>query len=209
MKLNELGFIVTEPSPNWRIAVGALLTRTEVAREYGGAIYSGIQPSSTSSNVMLYSDPAEGEQHGYVDGWSQRETGVFEYTGAGQFGDQELAGANAAILNHRRDGRVLRLFFTQAGSAGPGGKVQQYVGAFRLDPDAPLRWMSAADSSGSPRKVVVFRLLPDEVVAGYPRTPVAQPSVGVRRQPTPERALNICPTCQLELPRTGVCDNCS
>lgn len=207
-KLNELGFVVTAPSLGWSIAIGALVTRGEVAQEYGGSIYSGIEPSSTSLNVMLYSDPAAGEEHGYYDGWVGGQPGAFEYTGSGQVGDHKLTGSNKRVLEHAQDGSVLRLFFTLPGPAKPGGRVQRYVGAFRVDPEFPLRWTTGPDRDGAGRKVVVFRLLPDEVVGGYPQDPVAQPTVGARQQPAPEREDNFCPTCFLALPATGQCDNC-
>ena len=158
---------------------------------------------------MVYSDPSQGEQYGYqYDEWLDDESGTFLYTGEGRVGDQTLSDGNRAILEHVRDGRVLRVFFTLAGSAQPGGKLQRYVGAFRVDPKAPYEWRTAPDTEGNARKVVVFRLLPDEV-EGYPARPVAQPTVPVgRKQAKPERPVNICPSCTMELPVTGVCDFC-
>lgn len=41
----------------------------------------GIGPSRSSPNVLLFADPATGEQHGYVDDW--QEDGCFHYTGEG------------------------------------------------------------------------------------------------------------------------------
>lgn len=208
-KLNQLGFIVTRPAPTWRIPIGRVTTRSDVKAEYGGSIYGGIEPSNTSPNVMVYSDPSEGEQHGYqFDGWVDGEPGVFLYTGEGRYGDQQLTEGNRAILEHERDERVLRLFFTLEGPSQPGGKLQRYVGAFRVDPQSPYEWRTAPDSDGTLRKVVVFRLVADEV-DGYPAVPMAHPALAVgRRQAPPEREVNVCPTHFIQLSVTGECDMC-
>ncbi len=72
----------------------------------------------------MFTDPVAGERHGYFDGW--RDDGYFHYTGEGQRGDQGMMSGNAAILNHARDGRSLRLFM------GARGTVR-YVGEFEVD----------------------------------------------------------------------------
>jgi hypothetical protein len=209
-KLNELGFVVTRPADGWTIAIGQVTTRAEIHAKYGGATFGGIEPTASTPNVMIYSDPSEGEQYGYqFDGWVDGEPGVFTYTGEGRIGDQKLTDGNRAILEHARHGRVLRLFITLDRSHRQGGKRQRYAGAFRVDPDDPFEWRRAPDHEGNDRKVVVFRLLPDEV-DGYPADPLAQPgvSIGTRRHLKPAHQPVVCPTHFLELSVTGECDLC-
>jgi hypothetical protein len=64
--------IVLDWSPaEWDLPIGALLSRAERKARFGGAMYGGIEPSSSSPNVFLYSDPARGEAYGYnYDGWT-------------------------------------------------------------------------------------------------------------------------------------------
>jgi len=140
-KLNELGFVVTRPAAGWTIPIGRITTRAEIHGQYGGATYGGIEPSATTPNVMIYSDPSEGEQYGYqFDGWVVGEPGAFTYTGEGRVGDQTLGDGNRAVLDHARDGRSIRLFITLDKSSRPGGKRQRYAGAFKVDSDAPIEW---------------------------------------------------------------------
>jgi hypothetical protein len=47
---------VTVSTAQWDIEPGTIVTRTAVAERYGGATQGGIQPSSTTPNVMIYSD---------------------------------------------------------------------------------------------------------------------------------------------------------
>jgi hypothetical protein len=122
---------------DWDLRPGATTPRVEVHSRYGGSGRGGISPSKTTPNVFIFSDPARGEQHGYIDAW--RDDGLFHYTGEGQRGDQQMRAGNKAILRHREDDRALRVFH------GVGGEVT-YQGRFELatDPawystDAPER----------------------------------------------------------------------
>jgi hypothetical protein len=102
--------------------------------------------------VLIFTDPASGERHGYFD--RRREDGVFYYTGRGQRGDQVFESGNLAILNHGEDGRALRVF------EGAGGTVT-YVGRFELADDQPWIYERAPATAGGPdRQVIVFRLVP-------------------------------------------------
>lgn len=146
----------------WDLQPGSITTRAQVAARYGGATQGGIQPSTQSPNVMVYTDPRAGRQHGYnFDGWSQ-DRSAFYYTGEGQTDDQRMIAGNRAILEHAADGRVLRLFEAVGPAIGRGGKPQRYLGAFRVDPAAPFRREDAPDRTGALRSVLVFRLLPME-----------------------------------------------
>jgi hypothetical protein len=147
-------------SASWGINVGQLTTRIEVARTYGGSRFGGIQPCRESPNIMIYTDPEEGEQHGYIfDGWDPEDPSVFYYSGEGQTGDQRITKGNKAIAEHLVDGRALRVFEVASGDQ-PGGKLQRYVGEFVLDDIEPYRFEWAEDSSDprGQRRIVVFKL---------------------------------------------------
>ncbi len=123
---------------DWDIAPGTVTTRREVQQRYGGSMQGGIQPSATSSNVMIYSDPGRGQSLGYnFDGWAQHEPAYY-YTGEGQIGDQEVRAGNRAIVEHAATGRTLRVFEAASGKQS-GGVLQTYVGAFAVDPADPYR----------------------------------------------------------------------
>ncbi|MBD3923291.1 hypothetical protein IEZ26_01550 [Nocardioides cavernae] len=206
-KLTGLGFYVTQPDRRWTTPIGAVMTKAEITSLYGGSIYGGIEPSNTSPNVMLYTDPSEGVSHGYkFDEWAVGEPGVFYYTGEGRFGDQELTHGNRAILEHDDSGRVLRLWAAVDGKQQPGGKLHRYVGAFAVDPEAPYVREDAPDTAGDLRKVLVFRLLAAEVL-GYPQRPVAQPSL-VRASASSTKPIELCDVHFLQKSVTGVCPMC-
>ena len=100
---------------------------------------------------MLFSDPFVGKEHGYLDRWESDD--VFLYCGEGQQGDQTLDQGNGAILNHRREGRTLRVF------EGSSGTVT-YAGEFEIAHGQPYLWERAPASGGGPmRRVVMFRLV--------------------------------------------------
>jgi hypothetical protein len=136
----------------WDISVGQTLTRREVQQRYGGAPFGGIEPSRSSPNVLLFTDPATGERHGYFDGWADDD--CFHYTGEGQHGDQRFREGNKAIRDHATDGRSLRLFRANRSRV-------TYLGAFTPDSEQPY-YATDASQSGSeePRTVIVFRLRP-------------------------------------------------
>jgi hypothetical protein len=206
-KLTELGFYVTQPDRRWTTAIGAVMTKTEITSVYGGSIYGGIEPSNTSPNVMLYTDPSEGVAHGYkFDEWAVGEPGVFYYTGEGRFGDQELTHGNRAILDHGESGRLLRLWAAIDGKQQPGGKLHRYVGAFLVDPETPYSRKDAPDAAGDIRKVFVFRLVAAETL-GYPERPVAQPSL-VKASASSTSPVELCDVHFLQKSVTGVCPMC-
>jgi hypothetical protein len=112
----------------WTLSPGEAIRRVDLHAAYGGRRQGGIAPSARTPNVLIFSDPASGEQHGYFDGW--HDDGFFHYTGEGQRGDQQMRAGNAAILNHVRDGRALRVF------DGAGGVVT-YMDEFERADDDP------------------------------------------------------------------------
>lgn len=153
--------ILLDRSPeDWDLSVGALLTRSERSARFGGALYGGIEPSGSSPNVFLYSDPSRGEAYGYnYDGWAD-DGRLFLYTGEGREGDQPMSHGNRAILQHREQRRALRLFVADGQVAGTGQRQQRYVGEFELDQKKPYLSEDALDENAEDRTVFVFRLRP-------------------------------------------------
>jgi hypothetical protein len=140
--------------PEWTLLPGDKVERKQLHNQFGGRRQGGIGPSSSSPNVFLFTDPATGEQHGYVDNW--QEDGCFHYTGEGQRGDQEMKSGNAAIIRHVEEHRV-RLF------RGSGGDVE-YVDEFTVASDKPFYTTDAPETGGGPiRSVIVFRLRPKTI----------------------------------------------
>lgn len=142
----------------WDIEVGQKVTRQEVMDAYGATIQGGIQASRKTPNIMLYTDLSLAEKHGYTfDGWSVAEDSVFYYSGQGPHGDQSFSSGNKAILNHKDDGRALRVF-ELAERQSKGGNLHEYLGEFELDSDEPYRWEQTPDTDGELRKIIVFKL---------------------------------------------------
>jgi hypothetical protein len=152
----------------WTLRPGDRIRRTEVHTRYGGSGQSGISPSRTTPNILVFTDPRSGERHGYFDQWATDDS--FHYTGEGQRGDQTMTRGNLAILSHRADGRALRVF------QGASGTVQ-YVGQFVLDELEPFTIKTAPSTNdGPPRQVIRFHLLPiDRAVTTAERGSLGRP----------------------------------
>lgn len=166
--LKRLGFTVRRTkavdrqsgeSSSWTIEPGAIVTCAEISAQYGGAVFGGIQPSTRTPNVFVYSDPETSADIYPYDGWSEDQT-VFLYTGEGQQGDQQLTKGNKAILQHRSDGRTLRVFAAEGHLDGTSTRTHRYLGAFEVDDRLPYVRQPAADTDGEERSVIVFRLRP-------------------------------------------------
>lgn len=155
----------------WALVPGGKIKRTELHRLFGGSGQNGISPSTRTLNVLIFSDPASGEQHGYFDRWND---GCFHYTGEGKYGDQRMIGGNRAILNSAQEGRRLRVF------KGAGGIVE-YQGQFTLDPERSWFETDAPETGGGQiRSVIVFRLTPVDTAPQSPSgLPSAPPTVAV------------------------------
>jgi hypothetical protein len=137
---------------DWVLRPGTTIQRTDIHARYGGNPQAGFCPSRRTRNVLIFSDPAAGEQHGYFDRWM--DDGCFHYTGEGQHGDQRMDKGNAAILHHKAEHRALRLF------EGTGGGVE-YMGEFEVDAKNSWYQSDAPETGGGPiRAVIVFRLRP-------------------------------------------------
>ncbi|XRQ09238.1 restriction endonuclease [Actinomadura welshii] len=157
----------------WTIRPGDMVVRRELHERYGGRRQGGVGPSRVTPNVLLFTDPLKGHQHGYYDGWGDDD--CYHYTGEGQIGDQKMVQGNLAILNHRVDGRALRLF-----RAVPAG--MEYLGEFEVDPDQPYYLTDAPETGDGPiRSVIMFRLRPAGEVkragARIPKTPTSKASI--------------------------------
>ena len=51
---------------DWTLRPGEAVSRSDVHDRYGGVRQGGISPSSTSPNVLLFTDDAANRQHGYL-----------------------------------------------------------------------------------------------------------------------------------------------
>src|SRR5205823_8820066 len=92
------------PPVAWDLSPGDPIKRTLLHERFGGSGRGGMAPSASTPNVLIFSDPEVGNQHGYYDGWVGD---VFHYTGWGQRGDQEMTHGNRAVLNHVKEGRAV------------------------------------------------------------------------------------------------------
>ncbi|MGW4520110.1 hypothetical protein [Amycolatopsis sp. NPDC004378] len=143
----------------------AIYTRDQVKALMGGSEQGGIVPSTSSNSILIYSDNEAGKRYGYVDGWLDEDDAngaIFEYTGAGNDGDQTFDGyggaKNKAVLNHAVAGRALHVFKAAGKVPKTGTKTHRYVGEMALDRDRPYYVRQSPDKAGKPRKVIVFRL---------------------------------------------------
>ncbi|NUW37134.1 restriction endonuclease [Nonomuraea sp. SMC257] len=137
-------------APVWTLKPGEQIERKQLHATYGGRTQAGIAPSSLTPNVFLFTNLVESERQGYFDGWMP--DGLFHFTGEGQYGDQRMMSGNASILNHKAEGRALRVFLVAS-------RALTYVGEFELDDTEPYYEIDAPDAKGGRlRKVIVFRL---------------------------------------------------
>ena len=134
----------------WNLRAGDTIARTELHNLYGGIRQGGISPSRRSPNIFLFTDAKSNQEHGYEDDYWISDS-EFIYCGQGQRGDQSLTGRNAQVLQHRQDGRALRLFQGVRG-------VVRYVGQFEISKDRPYAIMGKGRDNES-REVVMFRLI--------------------------------------------------
>lgn len=144
--------------PDWDIAVGETLPRSELHDRWGGGRQGGIEAAVKAHSVFLFTKPSVGESYGYnYDGW--HKDGAYNHTGDGQVGDQSPdKGGNRDLLNAPNQRRAIRLFRSQ-------DKNTTYIGQFQLA-DPLWYWADAPDRYKEMRKVLVFRLTPVETIAG-------------------------------------------
>ena len=136
-------------------------------------------PSRTSDYVMVFSDITEGAHFGYAqhDGVTDAGEG-FDYTGAGQVGDQEFLRGNRTLVNHAEENKRLQLFVAAGTLPGSGRKQQEYVGEYRVRQDdrGPFHYARAVDSRGQDRTVIVFHLERLSSGTAPVRVPRSQPA---------------------------------
>ncbi|PRX52610.1 hypothetical protein B0I32_1317 [Nonomuraea fuscirosea] len=181
--------LVTKDSDQWQLEPGHKIRRVELHERYGGSGQGGISPSRSTPNILIFTDPSSGHEHGYYDEWA--EDGTFHYTGEGQAGDQAFVRGNKAIRDHVQDGRALRLF------EGSRGEVR-YVGEFVLDPTTPWSYGRAPETGGGPeRQVIRFHMLRIGTPVLRPEVPVGvgyreadEDVVPVPTTPVPNTELN-------------------
>jgi hypothetical protein len=150
------------PSMSLHLEPGKATKRKALHRRYGGREQGGISPSRKSANVFLFTDPKRGERHGYIyDG--QRRDGLFDYTGEGQSGNQQMTQGNRTIRDHQVEGRELHLF------KASGEKVV-YVGQYEYAEHYPGE--ARQTSEGGQRSVIVFRLRPVGATAPVDASPL-------------------------------------
>lgn len=161
----------------WDLEPDQSILRKELHQRFGGQQQGGISPSAQTPNVFVFYDPETGEKHGYYDDW--QADGCLHYTGEGQRGDQEMKAGNAAILNHKADGRALRIF------RGARGTVT-YEGEFELDDAEPFQRTDAPETGDGPlREVFVFRLRPKDIEPSEPTSKLTEVLVGPVRVDVP------------------------
>lgn len=90
-----------------------------------------------------------------------------------------MRAGNAAIFNHVRDGRALRIF---EGARG----IVTYVDEFEIDDVEPFYRTDAPETGGGPRReVIVFRLRPKNIVPQEPKSKLAPVLAGPARVKVP------------------------
>jgi hypothetical protein len=136
----------------WQIRPGTVLRRRAVHASYGGQQQGGIATPSGRDFILIFTDPQRGARYGYDRFEGVREDGVYCYTGAGQEGDQQLAGGNRAILNSAEQGKTIHLFSAKSPWA-------TYLGEYVLADD-PYEWVRVPDINRADRQAVLFHFLP-------------------------------------------------
>ena len=139
---------------------GQKILRKELHKSIGGSNQGGICPTTTG-HILLFSDPKQGEQFGYFNGW---DGDTYLYYGQGPEGDMEFNRNNKALENHKIDGRRIHLF------KGAKGEVV-YENQFELDEDRPYDLIEDLDKNDDARVSIIFRLKPiSEKVTSLPKT---------------------------------------
>ena len=141
----------------WRF--GEIHPRKDIhTRLGGGNNQSGIAPVGGRNEIAIFSNKS-GEHYGYEDKWT--EDGLFEYTGAGQEGDQDINNMrhNGRILHHLQNEDRILLFR----ESRPKARRYRYEGELTL---VDHEFVTTPDKFGKNRKAVRFIFEP--VTVGPP-----------------------------------------
>ena len=100
------------------LVAGNTYVRKEIHDAFGGNRQYGISPTKDANKIFIWSNES-GPHHGYQDGWSDDDR-IYYYTGAGQYGDQDIEDRqhNGRLLRHSENGDEVLLFIGQPGSGG-------------------------------------------------------------------------------------------
>ena len=126
--------------------------RRELHDQYGGQRQGGISTPAPVPAIFLFTG-ATGQEHGYgFDRWQDTET--FFYTGEGQpnQGDMTFTRGNKAIRDHHENNKRVYLFENLPKTSATRGKVR-----FRAELELFDYQVHDRDTTGVPRKVIVFR----------------------------------------------------
>ena len=142
------------PRPNYPdLQEGQIYIRRELHDEFGGQRQGGISTPASMAAIFLFTG-ATGREHGYgYDHWE--DDTIFHYTGEGQpaSGDMQFLRGNKAIRDHQENDKRLYLFENLPKTSATRGKVR-----FRSELELLDYRILAQDSTGLPRRVIVFRL---------------------------------------------------
>ncbi|MFK0214944.1 hypothetical protein [Streptomyces sp. NPDC090298] len=142
---------------------GDFTTRDENAARFGCGKYQGIEPAVEAKKVIVYSDPAAGEEFGYTfDGRAEDDEygPLYLYTGYGKSGPQELKSRNKSLHDHAAAGRDVHLFVADGTMPDSDSKRQRYIGQMVVDPITPYVTRTGIGEDKKKRTVLVFRLRP-------------------------------------------------
>lgn len=148
----------------WKLKPGDQLSRKLLHRLYAGTQQGGLTASRLINAVFVFvqaptasvqgsgKDWSKGNHNYIFDGWVDRSRKIFQYTGSGRTGDQQMSRGNNSLLEHKAQGTRVHVFTPAEGTV-------TYIGEFEL---APRKYIiaTAKDQTGKLRKVIVFFLRP-------------------------------------------------
>ena len=136
---------------NFPLKIGEKIKRKQFHDLFEGQGQGGIStPKVHKDMIFIFSDPKVAEKYGYHDGWDGNS---FYYFGRGQEGDMVFNSGNQAILDHKKNKKIIYLFH------GSKGEVT-YENQFTLDEKEPYKYRDSKDRNGEYRQAIVFKLNP-------------------------------------------------
>lgn len=142
---------VPENPESYEFTVGQWYRRGGLHDAYKGNRQKGISSPADHPIVFVFTgDP--GEEFGYEDEF--REDGTLVYTGVGRTGDQEMAGMNERLKNHREYGDAVHVFEEVRETPT---SVVSYVGEYEVEKVEPRE---LEDENGQYRRAFQFELVP-------------------------------------------------